>query len=258
MIAYIDTNRGSFGVEPICRYLPIAPSTYYDAKSRPPSARSVRDEELKAEIERVHAGNFGVYGARKVWRQLKREGIDVARCTVERLMRSLGLEGVRRGKKKRTTVPDEEAPRPADLVNRDFTAARPNRLRVADLSYVATWSGFAYVAFVIDAYSRFIVGWRASTSLRTDLVLDALEMAIWARRRGSLPELVHHGDRGSQYLSIAYTERLEGAGVSLSVGSRGDAYDNALAETVIGPYKTEVIRNRGPWRNLDEVEYATL
>ena len=258
MIAYIDTNRGSFGVEPICRYLPIAPSTYYDAKSRPPSARSVRDEELKAEIERVHAGNFGVYGARKVWRQLKREGIDVARCTVERLMRSLGLEGVRRGKKKRTTVPDEEAPRPADLVNRDFTAARPNRLRVADLSYVATWSGFAYVAFVIDAYSRFIVGWRASTSLRTDLVLDALEMAIWARRRGSLPELVHQGDRGSQYLSIAYTERLEGAGVSLSVGSRGDAYDNALAETVIGLYKTDLIRNRGPWRNLDEVEYATL
>ena len=258
MIAYIDKEKERFGVEPICRELPIAPSTYYDAKSRPPSARAVRDEELRAEIERVHAGNFGVYGARKVFRQLKREGIDVARCTVERLMRELGLEGVRRGKKKRTTIPDSEAPQPADLVNRDFTAASPNRLWVADLTYVATWSGFVYVAFIIDVFSRFIVGWRASTSLRTDLVLDALEMAIWVRRRENITELVHHSDQGSQYLSIAYTERLEEAGVSLSVGSRGDAYDNALAETVIGLYKTEIIRNRGPWRNLDEVEYATL
>jgi len=258
MIAYIDKEKERFGVEPICRELPIAPSTYYDAKSRPPSARAVRDEELKPEIERVHAGNFGVYGARKVFRQLKREGIDVARCTVERLMRELGLEGVRRGKKKRTTIPDSEAPQPADLVNRDFTAASPNRLWVADLTYVATWSGFVYVAFIIDVFSRFIVGWRASTSLRTDLVLDALEMAIWVRRRENITELVHHSDQGSQYLSIAYTERLEEAGVSLSVGSRGDAYDNALAETVIGLYKTEIIRNRGPWRNLDEVEYATL
>jgi len=258
MIAYIDKEKERFGVEPICRELPIAPSTYYDAKSRPPSARAVRDEELRAEIERVHAGNFGVYGARKVFRQLKREGIDVARCTVERLMRELGLEGVRRGKKKRTTIPDSEAPQPADLVNRDFTAASPNRLWVADLTYVATWSGFVYVAFIIDVFSRFIVGWRASTSLRTDLVLDALEMAIWVRRRENITELVHHSDQGSQYLSIAYTERLVEAGVSLSVGSRGDAYDNALAETVIGLYKTEIIRNRGPWRNLDEVEYATL
>jgi len=258
MITYVDEEKERFGVEPICRELPIASSTYYDAKSRPPSARAVRDKELKSEIQRVHAGNFGVYGARKVWRQLKREGIDVARCTVERLMRELGLEGVRRGKKKRTTISGEEAIRPADLVNRDFTAASPNRLWVADLTYVATWSGFVYVAFVIDVFSRFIVGWRASTSLRTDLVLDALEMAIWARRRENITELVHHSDQGSQYLSIAYTERLEEAGVSLSVGSRGDAYDNALAETVIGLYKTEIIRNRGPWRNLDEVEYATL
>jgi len=258
MIAYIDTHRDRFGVEPICRYLPIAPSTYYDAKSRPPSARATRDEELKAEIRRVHTENFGVYGARKVWRQMKREGFGVARCTVERLMREEGLEGVRRGKKKRTTIPDEDAERPRDLVNRDFTAPGPNRLWVADLSYVATWSGFVYVAFVIDVFSRFIVGWRASTSLRTDFVLDALEMAIWARRHESITGLVHHSDRGSQYLSIAYTERLAEAGVSLSVGSRGDAYDNALAETVIGLYKTEVIRNRGPWRNLDEVEYATL
>lgn len=258
MTTYIDCHRDRFGVEPICRHLPIAPSTYYDAKSRPPSARAIRDEELKAEIERVHAENFGVYGARKVWRQMKREGFRVARCTVERLMHELGLEGVRRGKKKRTTIPDEEASRPADLVKRDFTAPSPNRLWVADLTYVATWRGFAYVAFVIDAFSRFIVGWRASVSLRTGFVLDALEMAVWARRLESISGLVHHSDRGSQYLSIAYTERLAEAEVSLSVGSRGDAYDNALAETVIGLYKTEVIRNRGPWRNLDEVEYATL
>ena len=258
MIAYIDQNRDRFGVEPICRYLPIAPSTYYDAKKRPPSARAQRDEKLKVEIRRVHAENFGVYGARKVWRQLEREGFDLARCTVERLMRSLGLEGVRRGKKGRATIPGAEAPRPQDLVCRDFTASGPNRLWVADLTYVATWSGFAYVAFVIDVYSRFIVGWRASSSLRTDLVLDALEMALWARQRESLGGLVHHSDRGSQYLSIRYTERLADAGAALSVGSRGDSYDNALAETIIGLFKTELIRSRGPWRNLDEVEYATL
>jgi len=258
MITYIDRHRDRFGVEPICKHLPIAPSTYYDAGKRPPSARAQRDERLKVEIERVHAENFGVYGARKVWRQLVREGFCVARCTVERLMREEGLEGVRRGRKKRTTIPDAEASRPADLVNRDFTAPGPNRLWVADLTYIATWSGFAYVAFVIDAYSRFIVGWRASVSLRTDLVLDALEMALWARRRSSLGGLVHHSDQGSQYLSIRYTERLADAGAASSVGSRGDAYDNALAETVIGLFKTEVIRNRGPWRNLDEVEYATL
>ena len=258
MITYIDEKKERFGVEPICRHLPIAPSTYYDAKKRPPSAREIRDEGLKVEIERVHAENFGVYGARKVWRQMKREGFDVARCTVERLMRELGLEGVRRGKKKRTTIPDEDTERPKDLVNRNFTAPGPNRLWLSDLTYVATWAGFAYVAFVIDAYSRFIVGWRASVSLHTDLVLDALEMAIWARRRENLGGLVHHSDRGSQYLSIRYTERLADAGAASSVGSRGDAYDNALAETVIGLYKTEVICNRGPWRNLDEVEYATL
>jgi transposase InsO family protein len=258
MIAYIDEEKERFGVEPICKHLQVAPSTYYDAKKRLPSAREIRDEELKTEIRRVHAGNFGVYGARKVWRQMKREGFRVARCTVERLMRELGLEGARRGKKKLTTIPDEDAERPRDLVNRDFTAPGPNRLWVADLSYVATWSGFAYVAFVIDVFSRFVVGWRASTSLRTDRVLDALEMAIWARRRGSLGGFVHHSDQGSQYLSIRYTERLADVGAALSVGSRGDAYDNALAETVIGLYKTELIRNRGPWRSLDEVEYATL
>jgi putative transposase len=257
MTAYIDENKERFGVEPICELLPIAPSTYYDARCRPPSARALRDAELKKQIARVHAQNFGVYGARKVWRQLNREGIPVARCTVERLMRELGLEGVRRGKTRRTTTSDESAPKPQDLVDRDFSSDRPNRLWVADLTYVATWSGFCYVAFIIDVYSRFIVGWQASRSLRTDLALDALEMAIW-RRRGELEGLVHHSDRGSQYLSIRYTERLADAGGVTSVGSRGDSYDNALAETIIGLYKVELIRRRGPWKGLDDVEYATL
>jgi putative transposase len=257
MIAYIDANRDRFGVEPICRVLPIAPSTYHAANRRPSSARAVRDGELKTEIVRVHAEHFGIYGARKVWRQLHREQITVARCTVERLMGELGLEGVRRGKPRRTTTPDAAAARPADLVARDFSATRPNQLWVADLTYVATWSGFVYVAFVIDAFSRFLVGWQASRSLRTDLALDALEMAIW-RRRGGLDGLVHHSDRGSQYLSIRYTERLGQAGAVTSVGSRGDSYDNALAETIIGLYKTELIRRRGPWKGIDKVEYATL
>ena len=256
MTAYIDANRDRFGVEPICRVLPIAPSTYYDA--RPPlSARKRRDQELKAEICRVHAEHFGVYGARKVWRQLHREGIAVARCTVERLMGELGLEGVRRGKVHKTTTPDSSAARPADLVERNFSAARPNQLWVADLTYVATWSGFVYVALVIDAFSRYLVGWQASRSLRTDLALDALEMAIW-RRQAQLQGLVHHSDRGSQYLAIRYTERLAEAGAVTSVGSVGDSYDNALAETIIGLYKTELIRRRGPWKGIDQVEYATL
>jgi putative transposase len=257
MIAYIDRNRHRYGVEPICQLLPIAPSTYHAAKRRLPSARALRDEELKAEIARVHAEHFGVYGARKVWRQLHRDGIAVARCTVERLMGELHLEGVRRGKAQRTTTSEQAGSRPADLVERNFSAARPNQLWVADLTYVATWSGFIYVALVIDAFSRFIVGWQASRSLRTDLALDALEMAIW-RRQAQLEGLVHHSDRGSQYLSIRYTERLAEAGAVTSVGSRGDSYDNALAETVIGLYKTELIRRRGPWKGLDEVEYATL
>jgi putative transposase len=257
MIAYIDANRDRFGVEPICRVLPIAPSTYYHATRRPASARALRDQELKAEIGRVHAEHFGVYGARKVWRQLHREGIAVARCTVERLMGELHLEGVRRGKARRTTTPDQGAPRPADLVERNFTAQRPNQLWVADLTYVATWSGFVYVALVIDAFSRFVVGWQASWSLRTDLALDALEMAIW-RRQGQLEGLVHHSDRGGQYLAIRYTERLAEAGAVASVGSRGDSFDNALAETIIGLYKTELVRRRGPWKGLDDLEYATL
>ena len=257
MIAYIHAHKDRYGVEPICRVLPIAPSTYYAAHRRPASARALRDQELKAEIARVHAEHFGVYGARKVWRQLHREGITVARCTVERLMGELGLEGARRGKPHKTTTPNAAAARPADLVERDFSATRPNQLWVADLTYVATWSGFVYVAFVVDAFSRFLVGWQASRSLRTNLALDALEMAIW-RRQAQLDGLVHHSDRGSQYLAIRYTERLAEAGAVTSVGSRGDSFDNALAETIIGLYKTELVRRRGPWKGLDEVEYATL
>ena len=257
MIAYIHAHKDRYGVEPICQLLPIAPSTYHAVSRRPASARAVRDAKLKGEIARVHAEHFGVYGARKVWRQLHREGIGVARCTVERLMGELGLEGVRRGRPHKTTTPDAAAARPADLVGRDFSAARPNQLWVADLTYVATWSGFVYVAFVIDAFSRFLVGWQASRSLRTDLALDALEMAIW-RRQAQLEGLVHHSDRGSQYLSIRYTDRLAEAGAVTSVSSRADSFDNALAETVIGLYKAELIRRRGPWKGLDDVEYATL
>ena len=225
------------------------------------SARSRRDEELRTQIRRVWETNFGVYGVRKVWRQLQREGIGVARCTVERLMRQEGLKGVVRGERKRTTIADEDAARPADLVDRSFEADGPNRLWLADITYVPTWSGFAYAALVIDAYSRFIVGWRVSASLRTDLALDALEQAIWARRPDTADpdrRLVHHSDAGSQYLSIRYTNRLAEAGISPSVGSVGDSYDNALAESVIGLYKTELIRQRGPWKDRDQVEYATL
>jgi putative transposase len=252
----IDALRDRFGVEPICRVVGVPASTYYAAK-RPPSARRRRDTQLKLEIQRVFDDNFQVYGARKIWRQLRREGFQVARCTVERLMGELGIAGVVRGKTTRTTIPDEQAPRPADLVERDFTATRPNQLWVADLTYVRTWSGFVYAAFVIDAFSRMIVGWQLASHLRTDLALDALEMAIW-RRDTALDGLVHHSDRGSQYLAIRYTQRLADAGAVTSVGSRGDSFDNALAETTIGLYKTELIRRRGPWRGLDDVELATL
>ncbi len=260
MIAYIDAHRVEFGVEPICKALQFAPRTYYAAKARPVSARTVRDEALKPEIVRVHADNFGVYGAAKVWAQLNREGIGVARCTVERLMRQLGLRGAVRGKPVRTTFADDTADRPRDLVDRQFTAAGPNRLWVADLTYVRTWSGFVYVAFITDVFSRRIVGWQASRSLKTDLALDALEQAIWSRQRegAELDQLIHHSDRGVQYLSIRYTERLAENGVVNSVGSRGDSYDNALAETINGLYKTELVRNKGPWRGLDDLELATL
>lgn len=257
MTRFIDEMRGRFGAEPICRVMDFAPSTYFARRKRAPSNRELRDEWLSSEIKRVFDANYGVYGARKVWRQLNHEGITVARCTVERLMRRDGLEGARRGKKYKTTIPDAAARQAADLVDRNFTALRPNQLWVADLSYIRTWAGFCYVAFVIDVYSRFIVGWALSTHLKTELPLDALEMAIW-RRDAALDGLVHHSDRGSQYTSIRYTERLDGAGIAPSVGSVGDSYDNALAETTIGLYKTELINRKGPWRTPDQVELATL
>jgi putative transposase len=265
-VRFISEHKDRFGVEPICRVLSqhgcqIAPAAYYDAARRVPSARAVRDEQLKAAISRVHRDNYGVYGARKIWLQLNREGTPVARCTVERLMRELGLAGARRGRRVRTTVPAAAADRPADLVRRQFSPAAPDRLWVADFTYIPTWTGVVYVALVIDAYSRRILGWRAATSMRTALVLDALEQALWTRRRdgaGDLAGLVHHTDAGSQYTSIAFTERLAAAGVSGSVGTVGDAYDNALAESVIGLFKTELIKPRGPWRTAEQVELATL
>ena len=263
MSVFIDDHKARFGVEPICRALQIAPSTYYDVKSRQrePSARARRDAELVVEIRRVYEQSKGLYGARKVWWQLRLDGIDIARCTVERLMRQAGLEGVRRGRRRRTTICDEQASRPADLVERDFSADAPNRLWVADFTYVMTWSGVVYVAFVIDAFSRRIVGWKADTTMKTSLVLDTLEMALWSRQRAGIPlaeDLIHHNDAGSQYTSFAFTSRLVEAGVDASVGSVGDGYDNALAETTIGLYKTEKIHREGPWRTLADVELATL
>ncbi|MDN2580954.1 IS3 family transposase [Aquibium sp. ELW1220] len=263
MIAFIDDHREAHGVEPICRVLPIAPSTYRDhvAKRLDPerlSARAKRDLMLKPEIERVFAENFEVYGARKVWRQMLREGFAVARCTVERLMADLGLQGVIRGKIVRTTVQDKAAPCPLDHVNRVFHAPAPNRLWLSDFTYVSTWSGFVYVAFVIDAYARRIVGWRVSRTAHASFVLDALEQALHERRPIHRGGLVHHSDRGSQYVSIRYTERLAEPGIEPSVGSVGDSYDNALAETINGLYKAEVIDRRGPWRSFEAVEFATL
>ena len=261
MVSFIDGHRSTYGVEPICAQLPIAPSVYYEYKRRQIEpqrvpARTCRDAELSREITRVYEESFRNYGARKVWLQLNREGIAVARCTVERLMRAEGIEGVRRGRRCRTTIPDNAADRPLDLVNRQFTATQPNQLWVADFTYVATWAGFVYVAFVIDVFARRIVGWRVTRSMSTDLVLDALEQALWSRAAPA--GLVHHSDRGSQYLSIRYSERLGDAGIQPSVGSTGDSYDNALAETIIGLFKTEVIHRRGPWRHVESVEYATL
>jgi putative transposase len=261
MIGFIDEYREAHGVEPICKVLPIAPSTYHDhiAKRRDPSrlsARAKRDVALKPEITRVFKENFEVYGIRKVWRQLKREGRDVARCTVERLMQSMGLHGVIRGRHVRTTFSDKATACPLDHVNRQFHATAPNRLWVSDFTYVSTWNGFVYVAFVIDVYARYIVGWRVSRTAHAGFVLDALEQAIHDRRPVS--NLIHHSDRGSQYLSIKYTERLAEAGIEPSVGSVGDSYDNALAETINGLYKAEVIHRRGPWRSFEAVEFATL
>ena len=257
MTRYIDAHRDTFGVEPTCRVLEVAPSTFYAARSRPPSARAVRDEELKPEISRVHTENLEVYGVRKVWHQMLREGFEVGRDRVGRLMDDLGLHGASRSRRVRTTFPAPVAERPADLVDRVFTAAAPDRLWVADLTYVWTRSGFCYASFIVDAFSRRIVGWRVSSSLRTDLALDALEMAIFSRGDRELAGLVHHSDRGVQYLSIRYTERLARAGVVNSVGSKGDSFDNALAETVNGLYKAELIHRRGPWRTVEDVELAT-
>jgi transposase InsO family protein len=262
MRAFVDQHRETFGVEPLCKVLQIAPSGYrrYAAQRRHPALRSAkaqRDEALMHHIQRVWDTHLQVYGADKVWKQLQREGIPVARCTVERLMRRLGLRGVRRGKVVRTTVAKASAPCPPDRVNRQFQAERPNQLWVADFTYVSTWQGFVYVAFIIDVFARYIVGWRVSRSMQTDFVLDALEQALYARQ----PErdaLIHHSDRGSQYVSIRYSERLREAGIAPSVGSKGDSYDNALAETINGLYKAEVIHRRGPWKTAEAVELATL
>jgi putative transposase len=260
----IDELRAEYGVEPACRVLGVAPSTYYAVKARErnPSERARRDVGLVECIRRIHEENYGVYGARKVWWQLRREGVDVARCTVERLMAREGLQGAVRGKKRRTTITDGgQADRAPDLVDRDFSAPAPNCLWVADFTYVATWSGVVYVAFAIDAFSRRIVGWKADTTMKTSLVLDTLEMALWARDHHGQPitnGLIVHSDAGSQYTSFAFTQRLIDAGADPSIGSVGDGYDNALAETTIGLYKTELVNRRGPWKTIDQLELATL
>ncbi len=263
MISFIDEHRSVLGVEPICRLLPIAPSTYYEVVAKRAdvgrlSARERNDIAMKVEIRRVFNENFQVYGVRKVWRQLQREGFDIARCTVARLMRMMGLQGIIRGKPIKTTVSDKSAPCPLDRVNRHFKAPAPNMLWLSDFTYVATWQGFVYVAFVIDAFARRIVGWRASRTAHAGFVLDALDQALHDRRPVKRGGLVHHSDRGSQYVSIRYSERLAEAGIEPSVGSVGDSYDNALAETINGLYKAEVIHRRGPWRNFEAVEFATL
>ena len=263
-VAFIDQHRETYGVEPICRVLPIAPSTFFRHKrlQHDPSRRSVRaqeDEVLRAIIRRIWNEHHQVYGPRKVWRQMGREHLRAARCRVRRLMRDMGLSGAVRGRAWTTTTQSTStADQPRDLVDRQFTATRPNQLWVSDFTYVATWRGFVYVAFVIDVFARRIVGWRVSSSLATDFVLDALEQAIYVRCGTGAAGLVHHSDRGTQYLSMRYTERLSGAGIAPSVGSRGDSYDNAMAESIIGLFKTEVIRRKGPWRHLEAVEFATL
>ena len=257
-MTYINEYKNRFGVEPICRVLQVAPATYYAAVGRQPSIRALHDDVLKEQITRVWNENENVYGAYKVWRQLRREGWQVARCTVERLMRGLGLRGNIKGRAPITTIPAAVVERPADLVDRQFRASSPNRLWVADLTYVKTHAGWVYVAFVVDVFSRRVVGWQVSRSLRSDLALDALEMALWARRGEDMSGLVHHSDRGVQYVSIRYTERLAEAGINASVGSRGDSYDNAAAEAFNSLYKSELIYRRGPWKGIEDVEHATL
>jgi len=263
MITFVDKHRANYGVESICRVLPIAPSTYYHqlacrADPTKLSPRCQRDVSLKPKIQKVWDDNWKVYGVRKTWRQLHREGVDVARCTVARLMADLGLRGIVRGKTTKTTFPDTSMACPRDKVNRQFRASAPNTLWVSDFTYVSTWQGFTYVAFIIDTFANRIVGWKVSRSAKTDFVLDALEQALYARRPAHQGGLIHHSDRGSQYVSIRYTERLAAAGIEPSVGSVGDAYDNALAETINGLYKTEVIRRRSSWKTMEEVEMETL
>lgn len=255
-VAFIDAHRDRWPVAVMCRVLELNERSYYAAKTRPASARSVTDEQWRLEIRRVYNANYRVYGARRVWRQLQREGHEVARCTVERLMRDMGLVGVRRGRRPFTTVADHTAPRPPDLVDRRFVAERPNQLWVADITYVSTWEGWSYVAFILDVHSRVIVGWQIANHLRTDLVLDALEMAIW--RRGTTGGLTCHTDAGCQYTSYRYSQRLIDAGIAASVGSVGDSYDNAMAEALNGTYKAELIHPRGPWRTRRQVEFATI
>jgi putative transposase len=262
-VAYIDQHKEEFGVQPICAALQgtdaeIAPSTYYAAATRPEAARTTRDRELTEQIRQIHADNYGVYGARKIHAALRRKGVKVARCTVERLMRAAGLRGVIRAKSPRTTRPAPETGRPADLVNRQFKASAPNQLWVADITYIRTFSGWVYAAFVIDVFSRMVVGWQVATSLYTDLALDALEMGIWRRRHtgDDLAGLTHHSDRGVQYRALRYTERLEQEAAVASVGSRGDSYDNALAEAFNSLFKAELIRNKGPWTGINDVEIA--
>ncbi len=258
MSAFIETHREHYGVEPICRTLAVAPSTYYAARQRPPSARAVRDAELLERIDTIHEANYGVYGQRKVWHQLRREGVEVGRDRVARLMRAEGLQGVTRTRRVRTTVPAEDAPRLPDLVERDFHPSAPDRLWVADLTYIPLVSGgFCYTAFVTDAFARAVVGWRVMGTATAEHVLDALEMAAWARRGGALDDLVHHSDHGSQYLALRYTERVVELGARASAGSVGDSYDDALAETMFGLYKAELIAPRGPWRSVGQVELAT-
>ena len=261
IVDYIDVHRDQFGVEPICEVLQVAPSTYYAHRSRAPSARSISDAATSVAIGVVHSDKYGVYdvyGARKVHAELNRSGYRVARCTVERLMRTAGLQGITRAKGPRTTVPGLGPDHRPDLVDREFTAAAPNQLWVADITYVRTFAGWVYAAFVIDVFSRRVVGWQCSTSLRTDLALDALEMGIWARERtgADLTDLVHHSDRGVQYLAVRYTQRLSEAGVVASVGSRGDSYDNALAEAFNSLFNAELIRNKGPWKSIEDLEIA--
>jgi len=258
IVEFIDTYRETFGVEPICAAAGIAPSTYYAAKSRPPSRRSLTDAAMTVEIGRVHRENYSVYGIRKVYAQLRREGYPVARCTVARLMKAAGLRGVRRSVSVRTTQPSTGPDERGDLVERSFTAQAPNRLWVADITYVRTFSGWVYAAFVLDVFSRRIVGWQIADNLRTELALDALNMGIWIRQRAGqdISGLIHHSDRGVQYVAVRYTERLAEAGAVASVGSRGDSYDNAMAEAFNSLFKAELIRNRGPWKGLDDVEFA--